>query len=492
MTDDGSSTEGVVENKLAASSRDRLSLSPAVSPRSTPLNIAIITGEASGDRVGAQLAEEIRRRRPDVHIWGTGGKYLRGAGVEVVVDSAHWGVVGIVSGLQIIPRVLRALNFVEKELIRRRPNVVIPIDAGAVNIGFAGLEGICPFIRKHLPETRILYYFPPGSWRRTVTSTQLTRLADKVAAPFPWNEGELRRFGVDATFVGHPLLDLVHPAKPKETFASEYGIDRTRPVVGILPGSRLHEIEVILPIQLSAASIIHQRVPAVQFLIALAPTVERGVVERAIERARQERRTEATRFRGKDSNEKTVGSPVVAVPAVAEGPPLPLSPAEVEEQRKKWLARATEIPDTPVGDYPVAIVEDATYDVMAASDVLLITSGTATLEATILGKPMVIVYRMSSANKIEYAFVKKRMPKYIGMPNLLAERSICPELIQDDVTPEALASEVIGLLLEPDRMLRMRDELRSVTTMLGRPGGAARTAEMVIQLAEESAGNASR
>ena len=364
---------------------------------------------------------------------------------------------------------------------------MVPIDAGAFNIGFPGIEGLCSFVRRHLPQTKILYYFPPGSWRRTLKSSPLAALTDAVATPFSWSETELRRFGVNATFVGHPLLDLVHPSGPIETFAERLGIDREHPVIGILPGSRLQEIEAILPVQLAAASIIYQRVPGAQFLIAQAPTVARAAIERAIEQEQARRKRETGRPMA-HSRRDDEGAPLLTIPLPADGSG-PLPPGDFEEQRKKWIARASELPAAPTGNLPVVIVEDATYDMMALSDVLLVTSGTATLEAAILGRPMVITYRMAQNNWLEYQFVKGRLPRFVGMPNILAERMICPELLQEAATPEALASEIIGLLLEPDRILRMRDDLKKAVSLLGTPGGAARTAKMVVELAE--GGNAS-
>src|SRR5579862_7626664 len=122
------------------------------------MQIAIITGEASGDRTGAQLAREIRRLRPDAQLWGTGGKYLRDAGVEVLVDSSRWGVVGLASGLKVLPRVMEARSRLHRELKTRRPDVLVPIDAGAFNVDFGPIQGLCPWTRQHLPDTRILYY----------------------------------------------------------------------------------------------------------------------------------------------------------------------------------------------------------------------------------------------------------------------------------------------------------------------------------------------
>lgn len=447
------------------------------------MQIAIITGEASGDRTGAQLAREIRRIAPEAKLWGTGGKYLREVGVEILVDSARWGVIGIASGLRLLPQVLAGANHLKSELLKRKPDVIVPVDAGAFNIGFAGLEGLCPWIRRHLPQTRILYYFPPGSWRRTLKGTPLINLADRVATPFPWSETELRRLGVEATFVGHPLLDIVKPTLSPEAFADKYGIDREHPVVGILPGSRPAEIEQILPVQLAAASIIHQRVAGVQFLIALAPTIDRSEVESKIEQERAEshKREDAARQLAEREKEGLISEGAIPIPV---GGQESVSPGDIARRRKEWLQRAADMPPSH-GDISVAIVEDATYDVMSASDVLLTTSGTATLEAAILGKPMVITYRMSSVNRWEYFFVRKSLPEHIGMPNILAQREICPEFIQEEATPQALANEIIDLLLEPERLLKMRSALKEATQLLGQPGGAERTAQMVVELARQ-------
>lgn len=445
------------------------------------MQIAIIAGEASGDRVGGQLAREIRRLRPDAHFWGAGGTHLREAGVETLVDASRWGVVGIASGLKILPRVLAARAGLHRELARRKPDLIIPIDAGAFNIGFAGIQGLCPWVRAHLPQTRILYYFPPGSWRRTLKATPLVQLADLVATPFSWSETELTRLGANAVFVGHPLLDLVKPTESAETFAARYGVDRERPLVALLPGSRAGEITHLLPVQLAAASIIHRRVPGTQFLLGLAPTVDRDTVVRFVERERRERAAQTASNGPKTSGERTQSNKGRAsIPVPAEGG-APLG--DTTRRQSEWIRRAAEMPP-PNGDFPLAIVEAATYDTIAAADVALVTSGTATLETAILGKPMVISYKMASINKIEYQLAKARLPAHIGMPNILAGRRIVPEFIQEAATPDALASEVIGLLLEPERMLRMKADLREAVSHLGEEGGAARVARLAVALAE--------
>lgn len=453
-----------------------------------PVSIALVTGEASGDRVGAQLAREIYRLRPDWRLFGTGGKYLREAGVELLVDSSRWGVVGVAQGLALLPRILAASSGLKRELLRRKPVLLIPVDAGAFNLGFAGVQGLCPWARQNLPDTRILYYFPPGSWRRTLKHTSLRENADLVATPFPWSADELTRLGVNARFVGHPLLDLVRPSEPTVAFADRLGIETEHPVVGLFPGSRRAEIEHNLPVQLMAAETIRRRVPGVQFLIALASTVDREAVSRQVERYQAFLQGRQGEGAGQSKIERRLREWEEA--AGLGGGRVPVSaggrfgvPEDLARRQKAWIQKASGLPE-PEGPLPLVLVEDKSYDVMAASDVLMVASGTATLEAAILGKPMVILYKMSCWNKPQYWLARKSLPPYIGLPNLLANRRVVPEFVQDDATPDALAECVIDYLLEPDRMLRTREDLGAVRALLGEPGGAARTARLAVELVE--------
>lgn len=443
------------------------------------VQVAIITGEASGDRVGGQLAEEIRGLAPDAALWGSGGRYMARAGVEVLWDSGRWGGIGAAAVLKILPRLLLVRAAVRRELLRRRPEALVAVDAGWFNVA------LCAWAKRRLPAMPILYYFPPGSWRRTLKGSSLGPITDVVATPFPWSESELRRLGVNAIFTGHPLLDLVHPSEPAAAFAERQGIDRDRPVVGLLPGSRQQEIHTILPAQLEAATIIHRRVPGVQFLLGLAPTVDRADIVRAVESLRRKHAHLHPLLNRMEERLRAELSGTRLPPLVTtEGTLVP--PDDLS--RLKAPVRRVENARGDARDLALTIVEDATYDMMAASDVLLTTSGTATLEAAILGKPMVIVYKMSWLNLPEYWLIRKKLPPHIGMPNLLADRRICPELLQDDATPENLSREIIALLLEPERLLRMKEDLKGAVGLLGQPGGARRTAQTVIDLAKNGRG----
>jgi len=437
------------------------------------MRIALLAAEPSGDRVAGQLATELKRLAPNVELYGTGGKWLRDAGVELYCDASQWGVIGVAAALRLLPQMIAARNRLFAALRRNPPDLLIPVDAGAFHLGFGKIQGLCPWARQNLPQTKVLYYFPPGSWRKTLRYTPLAGLTDAIASPFPWNAAELTRLGANATFVGHPLLDLVKPSQTLEAFSQKYGLDTDKPIVGLLPGSRAQELEVMLPLQLTAALQIAQRLPGVQFLIGLAPGVNRSEVEAALRTATAQppsRRPRETQIKGKGEAFSLAGVPI-------EG-----SAEQLAQRQQRWIEHAHSLDTSKPVVPPFAIVEDATYDVLAASDALICKSGTTTLEAAVLGKPMVIVYRLAAINKVQYRLAKKAMPRFVGMPNLIADKEICRELIQDDATPEAISAEILGLLLDPDRMARMRRDLRSVREVLGEPGGAERTARMALEL----------
>jgi lipid-A-disaccharide synthase len=440
-------------------------------------SVAILTGEASGDRVGGQLAHALRTLNPNITLWGTGGSYLREAGVEVVVETSKFGMVGVAQAVKTLPQILAARNALLLELKKRKPDVLVAVDAGALHLGFGPIEGVCFWARRELPNTKILYYFPPGSWRRTLKGTSLNNVTDCVATPFSWSETELKKFGVNAHFVGHPLLDLVKPSQTTESFFDQYGLDPEHPTVGILPGSRVQEIKTILPILIEAAYQISTRVPSVQFTLALAPTINREVIEKYLQDAEQRHSVAANT---PNTSEKSDKSGKKIVPATGSRHDL----EEFERRQQQWQQKLQggKSIDSETGPLPIVIVEDKTYDVMAHSDILLTVSGTATLEAAILQKPMVITYKLASENWLEYQLIKKKLPQYVGMPNILAGKGICPEYLQENATPKNIAEEAIGLLLEPDRLLTMRENLQEMRTHLGEPGGAARTAQMVLDL----------
>lgn len=380
------------------------------------LSVAIVAGEASGDASGALLANELRKLRPDISIWGAGGHHMREAGVELVADFSLVGAIGIIESLKIVPRLLVELARLKKEFVKRRPDVFVPIDFGAFNVPLG------TFVREQGIPT--VYFFPPGSWRRRAKNpSKLLAAADRIITPFPWSEEILRSAGADVAFLGHPMLDRVAPSMERDDFLKSLGVPPESRVIGLLPGSRPHEVLNIMPALVGAGLRISERMPDIGAYL---------------------------------------------IPAASD---------RAERDIKRSLKRIC------VENSAFRVVRDMTYDVMAHSDLLISCSGTATLEAMILGTPMIIVYRGSKAMKIEYMLRKRILEQSIGMPNIIAGRKICPELLGDEASPEKIANLAASFLENPEEMRCMKQELQTARQILGKPGGTRRAAEEILETA---------
>jgi lipid-A-disaccharide synthase len=237
-----------------------------------------------------------------------------------------------------------------------------------------------------------------------------------VLVIFPFEERIYRDAGVDAEFVGHPLVDLVTPSADRALLRARFGATGDEPLVALLPGSRSNELRAILPDMARAAALIRQRLPAAKFVLARAPRLADDLF----------------------------------------APISGLMPG-----------------------IDVAIVDSAADDVLAASDVVITASGTATVQAALHERPMVIVYRVSPVTEmLGRLFVKLDT---FGMVNLVAGERVVPELVQDKFTPAAVADEIVSLLTDGARREAMTARLREVKNKLGGKGGARRAAEAILR-----------
>jgi lipid-A-disaccharide synthase len=217
----------------------------------TPL-IWISAGEASGDLDGALLAAELKRRVPDARIEAVGGPRLAHAADTLLYDSSRWGAIGIVRSLPKVPRLFAAYRRLQRRARSHPPDLLIPIDFGAFNI---------PLARKlRAMGTKVLYYMPPGSWRKDRQGRDLPAVSDAIATPFEWSARLLTDAGANAEWVGHPLLDAVPVGKtgPREA------------LIVVLPGSRDHEVRANLPAIAKACALLG---PDWSFAAALTPHV---------------------------------------------------------------------------------------------------------------------------------------------------------------------------------------------------------------------------
>lgn len=266
------------------------------------------------------------------------------------------------------------------------------------------------------------YFIGPQIWAWRAGRVRIVRRrVKKMVVIFPFEEPIYRDAGVPVEFVGHPLVDVVKPTKSREQFVAEHSLDPEKPVVALLPGSRKNEIARNYPIIAQAC----------------AASVRRG---------------------GRASETQFV---LVAAPGL--GPELfaPYTPPDLKIHR----------------------IEGSAYDALAAADCAIVASGTATIEAALLGAPMVVIYRVSPIS----AFLARPLirTKFFAMPNLIAGRQVVPELIQDAFTPDALEKETRRLIDSPETLAQMRLALKDVSAKLGPGGAIERAADVFAGLLHE-------
>ena len=262
---------------------------------------------------------------------------------------------------------------------------------------------------------RVLYYIAPQIWAwRPGRMKWIQERVDHVVVILPFEPDLYRRAGVRCTFVGHPLLDSVAPEYNRNALRRQFNLAESVPVIGLFPGSRVAEVKMLLPILLQTAAELVKRDPKTQFILAQASSIDDTLLHDLLRQ-----------------------SPV-----------------------------------------PVLVVKDQASEAMAVSDLLLVASGTATLQAAVVGTPMVLLYKTTlSTYWVARMWI---LVKWIGLVNLVAGRMVVPELIQNEATVERLTKEACRLLNDRQAYDEMKNGLRQVRESLGGPGASGRAAEVVL------------
>ena len=237
-----------------------------------PARVMIVAGEASGDLHGARLVCEMRARNRELAFWAIGGRALKEAGARVQVDADTLSVVGITEVLPRLPQLMKAMRTAKKMLHRLRPALLVLIDFPDFNLHLAAEAK-----RIGVP---VLYYITPQVWAwRKGRVRVMRRRVDHAAVILPFEAGYLKRRGIAATYVGHPLLDDGAPGLDAERRPPA---EENRPVVGLLPGSRHREVARHLPAMIAAAERLSRIRGGVRFLVSAAPSVGRRYLERVL------------------------------------------------------------------------------------------------------------------------------------------------------------------------------------------------------------------
>ena len=368
--------------------------------------ILIITGEASGDLHGANLARALKQAEPSLSIVGIGGALMRAAGIELIPNVVQLDVMGLIGPAAVKPIVQRVMRI--RQVIRSESwDLVVLIDNPGLNFHFARIAKAA--------GRRVLYYIAPQIWAwRPRRIRWIQRRVDHVVVILPFEAELYHRAGVRCTFVGHPLLDEVAPSYDRAELCKQFDLKDDQPVIGLLPGSRQGEIRSLLPVMLETAARLSARQPTMQFILAQAPSVSDALLQECLAHSR----------------------------------------------------------------VPIRVVHGQASEVMAVSDLLFVASGTATLQAAVVGTPMILLY---ATTWLTYRLAKWLIRvDYIGLVNLVAGRKVVPELIQQDATADRLCREAERLLQDADSYDQMKVALRAVREALGQPGASRRAAEVVL------------
>ena len=377
------------------------------------LRFVLVAGEASGDALGAGLVEELRRRFPDARFAGIGGDAMRAAGVETWHDASELAVMGLFEVLRHLPRLLKLRREFRTRALAWRPDVVIGIDAPDFNLGVERW-----FKQRGVPT---VHYVSPSVWAwREKRAEKIGASADRVRCLFPMEPAIYARHGVDARFVGHPMADAMPLHPDREAARAALGLPAGAPVLAVLPGSRLGEIERLGEVFFEAAWQVAEEMRALHVVVPAANARCRELLQAQMSRS--------------------------ALPVMHSH-----------------------------------LLDGQARTALAAADVVLLASGTATLEAMLSKRPMVVGYRVSPLTyRIVRALGLLKVDRY-ALPNVLAGEDLAPELMQDDCTPARLADAVLTWFQSPAAVAALQPKYLALHEQL-RQGASASAAAAVASL----------
>jgi lipid-A-disaccharide synthase len=342
---------------------------------------ALVAGEASGDLLAGLLLDGLKARWPALRTVGIGGPRMLGRGFQTWWPQEKLAVRGYVEVLRHYAEIAGIRRQLRNRLLSQRPDIFIGVDAPDFNLDLeAGLRG---------QGIKTAHFVCPSIWAwRPERVVKLRAAADHVLCIFPFEPELLAKHGIAATYVGHPLAQVIPMAPDRAAARASLGLEADATVIALLSGSRRSEIGHIAPRFFAAAALMRQVNSALKFI----------------------------------------------------APVLPALRAEVEQ-----LLQASGMAGH------VELLHGQSHAALAACDVTLIASGTATLEAALFKRPMVISYHMNSLTW-NLIMRRKQLQPWVGLPNILAGEFVVPEVLQERATPKALADATLEWLAAPDRI----------------------------------------
>jgi lipid-A-disaccharide synthase len=382
--------------------------------------IGIVAGEPSGDLLGAHLMRSLLAQRPGLRFVGIGGPKMEAAGAEVLFPMEKLAVRGYVEVIKHYWEIVGIRRKLRDHFLKRPPAVFIGVDAPDFNLG---LE--LDLRRAGIPTVQ---YVAPAvwAWRRERVQT-VKHATSLLLTLFPFESRIFEKEGVSVRYVGHPLADMLEELPTIDSVREELRIATHIPVVAMLPGSRVSELENMAELFIRTAVKLNEAIPGIRILVPFASRTTRELFEAALSR---------------------------------------VAPEELN----------------------LTMMIGHSLEAMAASNAVLVASGTATLEAALLKRPMVITYKVS---RLSYWVLRRRAYQpFLGLPNILAGEQVVPELIQDAATPESLSEALLTLLRDEDVRETLDAKFEGMRRAL-RQNTAEKAAAAVIPLLSRSAGRTS-
>ncbi len=338
--------------------------------------IALVAGESSGDLLGAHLIQALKKHLPDAEFVGVGGPKMESAGMHVLYPMEKLAVRGYVEVLRHYREIVGIRKKLKRLWLAEKPDIFIGIDAPDFNLS---LEHSLK--RGGVPT---VHYVSPSIWAwRRERMRQIAQSVTHMLALFPFEKPLYDEAGVPASYVGHPLADML-PLEPDRGGARDLlKLRREGTIIALLPGSRQSEVQAMADLFVRTARRLLELQPDATFLVPMVSRETRHLFEETLYRLKAQ-------------------------------------------------------------DLPLTILFGHAHDALIACDAALVASGTATLEAALLKRPMVISYKMPD---LSWRIIKhKKYLPYVGLPNILAGRFVVPELIQEDATADNLAQALFNLL----------------------------------------------
>lgn len=394
--------------------------------------IIVVCGEPSGDLQAGLLVSQIKALDTGVKVYAVGGECLKNAGAEIIQDINGLSVLGFFDALKKLGKFKKLMRLVLEEIREIRPEAIIFVDFSGFNLRLA---------RKINKRVRTIYYISPQVWasRRGRIKT-IKNYIDKLIVIFRFEQDFYKKFGIKAEFVGHPLLETVKPTLAREEALKEFDLREGAPVFALLPGSRPSEIKNILPVMLGTAKLIKEKIPEAQFIISKPSSLDNILYEKIIKS----------------------------------------SSGEDNPSFRSLRAPGAKCPRRSNLNLEIRIIENKQYDCLNAADFVLVASGTATLEAAIMQKPNVVIYKMGLLNYLLYR-PQVKVP-FIGMENIVAGKLVAPEFIQFRAKPKLIADKTLEILHDKEKLAGIQRDFSELKEKLGPPQSAPalRSAQSIL------------